>query len=259
MKLSPGFERFVTSWHDIMQTRRQKPRWHRACFPGLSITYTFPMAQTLPGGNTQGNCGCLPLPWSSKPGRGAVQHRRPRGNTRRHWPHAHRENPEELCGDCISRLASARTHTRMHGLILGCPGGSVVKNPPAHGGDVGSIPGWGRSPGEGESNPLPHSSVLAWEISWAEEPSGLQSVGSQESDMTQDDKCAYTMSTTDTKFTNNKDVLLLPHQTHTNTHNVRNPDVHETHIHNTYNVHKFTAQTHKETDHQSVYTRGIMF
>ena len=55
----------------------------------------------------------------------------------------------------------------------------MVKNPPANGGDVGSIPGWGRSPGEGNSNPLPYSSILAWEISWAEEPGGLQSMGSQ--------------------------------------------------------------------------------
>ena len=29
-----------------------------------------------------------------------------------------------------------------------------------------------------------HSSILAWEISWKEEPGGLQSMGSQESDMT---------------------------------------------------------------------------
>ena len=29
-----------------------------------------------------------------------------------------------------------------------------------------------------------HSSILAWEIPWAEEPSGLQSMGSQESDLT---------------------------------------------------------------------------
>ena len=27
-----------------------------------------------------------------------------------------------------------------------------------------------------------HSSILAWEIPWTEEPGGLQSVGSQESD-----------------------------------------------------------------------------
>ena len=32
--------------------------------------------------------------------------------------------------------------------------GSVVKNPPASAGDVGSILGSGRSPGEGNGNPL---------------------------------------------------------------------------------------------------------
>ena len=30
-----------------------------------------------------------------------------------------------------------------------------------------------------------HSSILAWRISWTEEPGGLQSIGSQESDMTE--------------------------------------------------------------------------
>ena len=39
----------------------------------------------------------------------------------------------------------------------GFPGGSVVKNPPANAGDLGSIPGSGRSPGEGNGNPFPHS------------------------------------------------------------------------------------------------------
>ena len=36
-------------------------------------------------------------------------------------------------------------------------GGSVVKNPPANAGDVGSIPGSGRSPGGGNGNPLQYS------------------------------------------------------------------------------------------------------
>ena len=36
----------------------------------------------------------------------------------------------------------------------GFPGGSAVKNLPASAGDVGSIPGSGRSPGEGNGNPL---------------------------------------------------------------------------------------------------------
>ena len=30
-----------------------------------------------------------------------------------------------------------------------------------------------------------HSSILAWKIPWTEEPGGLQSMGSQESDMTE--------------------------------------------------------------------------
>ena len=36
-------------------------------------------------------------------------------------------------------------------------GGSVVKNPPANAGDVGSIPGSGRSPGGENGNPLQYS------------------------------------------------------------------------------------------------------
>ena len=34
------------------------------------------------------------------------------------------------------------------------PGGSVVKNLPANVGDTGSIPGLGKSPGEGNGNPV---------------------------------------------------------------------------------------------------------
>ena len=33
----------------------------------------------------------------------------------------------------------------------------MVKNPPANAGDLGSIPGLGRSPGEGNGNLLPFS------------------------------------------------------------------------------------------------------
>ena len=41
----------------------------------------------------------------------------------------------------------------------GFPGGSVVKKPPADAGDLGSIPGSGRSSEEGNVNPLQHSSL----------------------------------------------------------------------------------------------------
>ena len=40
---------------------------------------------------------------------------------------------------------------------MGFPDGSVVKNPPANGGDVGLIPESGRPPGGGNSNPLQYS------------------------------------------------------------------------------------------------------
>ena len=43
-------------------------------------------------------------------------------------------------------------------------------------GDLGLIPGLGRSPGGGFAT---HSSILAWRISWTEQPDGLQSMWSQ--------------------------------------------------------------------------------
>ena len=41
--------------------------------------------------------------------------------------------------------------------IYDSPGGSVVKNPSAKAGDQVLIPGLGRSPGEGNGNPLQYS------------------------------------------------------------------------------------------------------
>ena len=55
------------------------------------------------------------------------------------------------------------------------PSGAVVKNPPANAGDARLTLGW-KDPLEGMAT---HSSNLAWEIPWAEEPGGLQSIGSQ--------------------------------------------------------------------------------
>ena len=55
----------------------------------------------------------------------------------------------------------------------------VVKNLPANAADnrdMGLIPGLGRSPGVGNGNPLQYSCL---ENTMAEEPGGLQSIGSQ--------------------------------------------------------------------------------
>ena len=42
---------------------------------------------------------------------------------------------------------------------LGFPGGSVVKSPPVNAGDLVSVPGSERAPGEGNGNPLQYSSL----------------------------------------------------------------------------------------------------
>ena len=68
--------------------------------------------------------------------------------------------------------------------LLRFPGGSVAKNTPAvqetRETQVQSL---------GQEDPLEegvatHSSILAWEIPWAEKPGGLQSMRPQESDTT---------------------------------------------------------------------------
>ena len=68
---------------------------------------------------------------------------------------------------------------------MGFPSASVGKEPACNVEDargIGSIPGLGRSPGEGHSN---HSSILAWRIPWTEEPGGLQPTGDKESGVTE--------------------------------------------------------------------------
>ena len=62
---------------------------------------------------------------------------------------------------------------------MGFPGGSAVKNLPAM-----QEPQETQVLSMGQEDPLEkcmatHSSILAWRISWAEEPSRLQSIGSQ--------------------------------------------------------------------------------
>ena len=51
------------------------------------------------------------------------------------------------------------------------PDGSDGKASASNTGDVGSIPGSGRSPREGNGNPL---SILAWRVLWTEEPGATE-------------------------------------------------------------------------------------
>ena len=59
--------------------------------------------------------------------------------------------------------------------LLDFSGGSDSKASAYNAGDLGSISGSGRFPGEGNGNPLQYS---AWKIPWTGEPGRLQSMGS---------------------------------------------------------------------------------
>ena len=66
--------------------------------------------------------------------------------------------------------------------MTGFPGGSAVKSPSAR--QETRLPSLGQG-GSLWEEMAPHSSILAWEIPWTEEPGRLPSIGSQkESDMT---------------------------------------------------------------------------
>ena len=71
-----------------------------------------------------------------------------------------------ICSVCLCVYICTQTYT-------GSPGGSVVKNPPASEGDTGLTPGWNAL----EKEMATHSSILAWEIPWTEEPGRLPSIG----------------------------------------------------------------------------------
>ena len=80
---------------------------------------------------------------------------------------------------CVAELGTTEwlsMHTHTHTREKCFPGGSVVKNPPAKQET--------RVRFLGQEDPLEkriatHSSILAWEIPWTEEPGRLQSMGLQ--------------------------------------------------------------------------------
>ena len=62
------------------------------------------------------------------------------------------------------------------------PGGSDGKESAGNVGDLGSIPGLGRSLEKGMET---HSSILAWRIPWTEEPGELQSMAKGQTQLTE--------------------------------------------------------------------------
>ena len=65
--------------------------------------------------------------------------------------------------------------------VISFPSGSDGKESTCNEGDLGFIPGWGRSAGKGNDSPLEYSCL---EIPRAEKPGSLQSMGLQELGMT---------------------------------------------------------------------------
>ena len=61
--------------------------------------------------------------------------------------------------------------------VEGLPWWLRLKESACNVGDLGSIPGLGRSPGGGHGNPLQYSCLK--NPPWTEEPGGLQSMGLQ--------------------------------------------------------------------------------
>ena len=53
----------------------------------------------------------------------------------------------------------------------------MVRTPPANGGDAADAGSISVSRSTPEKEMSTHSSILAWEVPWTEEPSGLQPMG----------------------------------------------------------------------------------
>ena len=73
-------------------------------------------------------------------------------------------------------LMQQNMRAKIPGPMKGFPGGSDGKESAFSAGDPGLIPGLGRSPGEGNSNP---GQYPAWRIPWTEDSGRLQSTGLQ--------------------------------------------------------------------------------
>ena len=81
-----------------------------------------------------------------------------------------------LPGSSVHRSSQARILEWVTVSYFGGSCGSDGKESACNVGNLGSIPGSGRSPGERNGNPLQYT---CWKISWTEEPARLQSMGSQ--------------------------------------------------------------------------------
>ena len=80
----------------------------------------------------------------------------------------------QLLRICLGREDSLRSNRLPTSVFLGFPCGSAGKESACNVGDLGSILGLGRSPGEGKTT---HSNILAWRIPWTVKSMGSQRTG----------------------------------------------------------------------------------
>ena len=88
--------------------------------------------------------------------------------------------PGAICHQPAVGIQQVVENRKINGLVSGergFPGGSDGTRSACNAADPDSVPESGRSPGEGNGNPL--YSFLAWKMPWMEEPGRLHSMGLQ--------------------------------------------------------------------------------
>ena len=122
------------------QEEKPRIRWCHCWIPPPSDQNSCQFLPNSPNKNVSGNTSCL-APWS--------------------WVYPESKSMRERRGKETAASFSDDP---------------VAKDLPVDTGDTGSVPGSGRSPGEGSDHPLQYSCL---EIPWREEPGWLQSMDSQ--------------------------------------------------------------------------------
>ena len=116
------------------------------------------------------------ITWTEEPGGLQSIESRRVGYNWSDWAHTHASTSLHMVWNVTENLTLL--HCVCFLIKQGLHDGSVVKNLPANAGDLGSIPGTGKFPEEGNGNPFQYPCL---ENPMTEEPGRLQFMGSQKS------------------------------------------------------------------------------
>ena len=173
-----GFEKLHIA-HYTKEAERRALQWAGLhCGPCLVAqscpTLCDPMAHSPSGSSVHGILQATILEWLPCPSPG----NHPNPGIEPRSPSLQAVSlPTEPAGNPKSESVAQSCLTLCKSTDCSSPGSSGI----LHAGDLGSIPRSGRTPGEGNGNPLQYSCL---ENPMTEEPHSLQSMGSQELDMT---------------------------------------------------------------------------